>query len=129
MPFKLEIFDPIRSSGNLAAAFIFEHCGATRATDQDENARLLAIMTGKPSDGIANASQRIMTRNFVRDQAAIDAYLDGHYVVRDAFVAARVAHLTADVFIAHLERTKALGGGGKDVAALFETLLAGGPEG
>ena len=46
---KLEIIDPIRSSGNLAAAFIFEHCNATSATEKDENARILYVFRKGPN--------------------------------------------------------------------------------
>jgi hypothetical protein len=40
---NLSIVDPIRASGNLAVAFIFEHCAAAKAGDKDEDARILYV--------------------------------------------------------------------------------------
>jgi ketosteroid isomerase-like protein len=40
---NLSVVDPIRASGNLAVAFIFEHCAAAKAGDKDEDGRILYV--------------------------------------------------------------------------------------
>lgn len=39
----LKLIDPIRSSGNLAAAFLSQHCTATKAGEKDEDSRVLFV--------------------------------------------------------------------------------------
>ena len=39
----LEIVDPIRHSGNLVVAFVFEHCAAAKPGEKDEDARILYV--------------------------------------------------------------------------------------
>jgi 3-hydroxyisobutyrate dehydrogenase-like beta-hydroxyacid dehydrogenase len=112
--------------GGLTAYFEGAALAATASVRVDQFAAIAAIMTRKLAEGIDDATQRIVTQNLAGDQAPIDAYLENLYVVRDAFVAARVDHLSVDAFIAHLENTRTAGGGGKDVAALFETIFAAG---
>jgi len=40
---NLKIVDPIRASGDLAVAFIFEHCAAANAGEKDDDARILYV--------------------------------------------------------------------------------------
>jgi ketosteroid isomerase-like protein len=39
----LKVVDPIRASGELAVAFIFEHCVAAKAGEKDDDARILYV--------------------------------------------------------------------------------------
>ena len=39
----LSLIEPIRSSGNLAAAFLSQHCTATKAGEKDEDSRVLFV--------------------------------------------------------------------------------------
>jgi ketosteroid isomerase-like protein len=39
----LKVVDPIRASGDLAVAFIFEHCAAAKAGEKDDDARILYV--------------------------------------------------------------------------------------
>jgi hypothetical protein len=39
----LKLIDPIRSSGNLAAAFLSQHCTASKAGEKDEDSRVLFV--------------------------------------------------------------------------------------
>jgi hypothetical protein len=39
----LEVVDPIRHAGNLAVAFVFEHCAAAKPGEKDEDARILYV--------------------------------------------------------------------------------------
>ena len=39
----LKVVDPIRASGDLALAFIFEHCAAAKAGEKDDDARILYV--------------------------------------------------------------------------------------
>lgn len=40
---NLKIVDPIRASGDLAVAFVFEHCSAAKAGEKDDDARILYV--------------------------------------------------------------------------------------
>jgi ketosteroid isomerase-like protein len=39
----ISIIDPIRHSGNLAAAFLLEHCPAAKAGEKDDDARMMYV--------------------------------------------------------------------------------------
>lgn len=45
---KLEVIDPIRHSGNLAVAFVFEHCKAAKSGDKDDDARIMYVFRKGP---------------------------------------------------------------------------------
>jgi hypothetical protein len=44
----LKVVDPIRASGDLAVAFIFEHCAAAKAGEEDDDARILYVFCRGP---------------------------------------------------------------------------------
>lgn len=111
--------------GGLTAFFEGAALAATAGVSIDKfTSMATAIMTPKLADGIDDAARRVVTRDLAGNQAPIDAYLDNLYLVREAFTTARASHLTVDAFIVHLEKTKASGGGGNDVAALFNEIFA-----
>jgi ketosteroid isomerase-like protein len=39
----LKLVDPVRSSGNLAVAFVTQHCTASKAGEKDEDSRVLFV--------------------------------------------------------------------------------------
>lgn len=47
-PCTLAAIDPIRASGDLAVAFVSEHCPATKAGAEDENYRMLYVFRSTP---------------------------------------------------------------------------------
>lgn len=44
----LALIEPIRSSGDLAAAFVSQHCPAAKAGDKDEDSRVLFVFRAGP---------------------------------------------------------------------------------
>jgi hypothetical protein len=44
----ISIIDPIRHSGNLAVAFLLEHCPAAKAGEKDDDARMIYVFRNGP---------------------------------------------------------------------------------
>jgi 3-hydroxyisobutyrate dehydrogenase-like beta-hydroxyacid dehydrogenase len=87
---------------------------------------LAGVMTGKVDDGIEDAVSRIAGRNYAGDQAPVDIYIPGLFLLRDEMAANKLGHMTIDSFIAYLEQASRAGHGDKDIAILFRT--AGGKD-
>jgi 3-hydroxyisobutyrate dehydrogenase-like beta-hydroxyacid dehydrogenase len=114
--------------GALTAFFEGAALSATAGMPITKFAELSAIMIAKLPEGLEDAAERISSGNMAGDQATIDAYIEGLIIVRDTFASAHVEHLTVDAFISYLGKTKAAGGGGKDIAALYGTILGASEE-
>jgi 3-hydroxyisobutyrate dehydrogenase-like beta-hydroxyacid dehydrogenase len=84
--------------------------------------KLAAVMNDKLEDGLDDSVRRIAAHNYAGDQAPVDTYVEGLYIVRNAFLAKRLNHVSVDAFINHLEQIQRAGNGDKDIAILFRTL-------
>jgi len=110
--------------GSIAAYFEAGALAAAAGISVDRFQELAAGMMPKLSDGMADATRRVSEKNFGGDQAPIDIYVDNLTLVRDAFAAERVSHLTVEVFLTLLQGAKQAGDGGKDLAAVFARAIA-----
>jgi 3-hydroxyisobutyrate dehydrogenase-like beta-hydroxyacid dehydrogenase len=85
------------------------------------------VMIPKLQDGIRDATNRVVERNFAGDQAPITAYVENMVLVSDAFETERLSHLTVTAFLDLLQEAKRAGDGDKDVAAVLARLIARAP--
>jgi 3-hydroxyisobutyrate dehydrogenase-like beta-hydroxyacid dehydrogenase len=109
--------------GSLTAYFEAGGLASTVDVPVDRFRELAATMMPKLTDGIADATDRLMQENFAGDQAPIDIYVDNMILVQDTFAQEGVSHLTVDAFLALLQEAKLAGDGGKDVAAVFRRAI------
>ena len=85
----------------------------------DRFRELAATMMAKLTDGISDATDRMVQGNFAGDQAPIDIYVDNLILVRDTFAQSGVKPSDVDAFLALLQEAKLAGDGGKDVRSGF----------
>jgi 3-hydroxyisobutyrate dehydrogenase-like beta-hydroxyacid dehydrogenase len=109
--------------GSLTAYFEAGGLASTAGVPVDRFRELAATMMPKLTEGISDATDRLMQGNFAADQAPIDIYVDNLVLVRDTFAQAGVSHLTVDAFLVLLQEAKLAGDGGKDVAAIFKRAI------
>jgi 3-hydroxyisobutyrate dehydrogenase-like beta-hydroxyacid dehydrogenase len=110
--------------GSIAAYFEAGALAAAAGIPVDRFQELASGMMPKLADGIADATSRVKEKNFAGDQAPIDIYVDNLILVRDAFAAERVSHLTVEAFLTLLQAAKQAGDGDKDLAAVFARAIA-----
>jgi 3-hydroxyisobutyrate dehydrogenase-like beta-hydroxyacid dehydrogenase len=111
--------------GSLTAYFEAGGLASTEGVPIDRVRELAATMMAKLTDGISDATDRMVQGNFAGDQAPIDIYVDNLILVRDTFAQSGVSHLTVDAFLVLLQEAKLAGDGGKDVAALLHRVITG----
>lgn len=108
----------------LAGFFEGAALAQTAGVKLDEFQKLAAFMTRKLDDGIDDATTRIAKHDYAGDQAPVQVYTDGLYLMRDTFRAQHLNHAAVDAFIDYLEQAERAGEGSKDIAVLFR--MAGG---
>lgn len=109
--------------GSLTAYFEAGALAETAGVGVERFQAMAATMMPKLSDGIGDATERVLKRNFAGDQAPIDIYVENLILVRDAFAALRISHLTVDAFLNLLQAAKQAGCDDQDVAAVFDGVV------